>query len=112
MNKEVESRLKSVEYHLDVASNGAYHSALVVHHAQADIVNMDMPYLLNLVRSQAAEIEAKNESLNTVNDVLKRWENGELASTEEGTVWRETVWPLPPGVDDIREALKRGLDEK
>lgn len=112
MDKKVESRLKSVEYHLEVASNGDSHSAMVVHHAQADIINIDVPYLLDLVRSQAVEIEAKTKSLNIVGDVVKRWENGELAGTEAGTVWREPVWPLPPGTDEIRTALKEGLDNE
>jgi hypothetical protein len=109
MNKEQETRLKSIEYHLDVATNGDSHTARVFHYAQADLANTDVPYLLELVRSQDAQLEAQARSLETIAGVVKRWEQGELASTEDGIVWREPVWPLPPGTDAIRTALKEGV---
>lgn len=109
MNKELESKLKSIEYHLDVVHNGDHHTARVFHYAQADLANIDVPYLLDLVRSQASEIETKDKALSAVSDVVKRWENGELVSTEGGIVWREPVCTLPPGTEVIKIALKEGL---
>lgn len=109
MNKELESKLKSIEYHLDVVRSGDHHSARVFHYAQADIANIDVPYLLDLVRSQAAEIEAKDKALSAIADVVNRWENGELVGTERGTVWREPASSLPPGIEEIKTSLKEGL---
>jgi hypothetical protein len=60
MDKKVESRLKSIEYHLGVAKDVETNSALVIHHARTDLLTTDIPYLLELVRSQAQELEMKN----------------------------------------------------
>lgn len=112
MNKEIESKLKSIEYHLDVVRNGDHHTARVFHYAQADIASVDVPYLMDLVREQATKLEEQEKSLNLIADVVKRWEHGELASTEEGIVWREPVCTLPPGIEVIKTALKEGSNNE
>lgn len=108
MNKELESKLKSIEYHLDVAQGGASNSALVVHYAQADLINMDVPYLLELVRAQSRDLATKTEALNTVEGIVNRWQHGELVN-ERGIVWREPISELPNGTQEIIEALNKGL---
>lgn len=108
MNKELESKLKSIEYHLGVAQDGASNSALVVHYAQADLINTDVPHLLELVRAQSSELETMREALETVESVVNRWKNGELVN-EAGLVWREPLWPLPNGLQEISDALDKGL---
>jgi hypothetical protein len=39
---------------------------------------------------------------------VDRWENGELVNrgAYEGAVWIEPLPSLPPGLDEIREALE------
>lgn len=108
LNKALESKLKSIEYHLDVARDGASNSALVVHHAQADLINTDVPHLLELVRAQSKELETKTEALKTVESIVNRWKHGELVN-ENGIVWREPIWPLPSGIQEISKALNKGL---
>ena len=108
MNKELESKLKSIEYHLSVAQDGASNSALVVHYAQADLINTDVPYLLELVRAQSKDLETKMEALTTVESIVNRWKHGELVN-ESGIVWREPIDVLPNGIQEISEALNKGL---
>jgi len=108
----LESRLKSVEYHLEVATGGAYYPAVVVNHAQADLANIDVPYLLGLVRAQAAQIIAQSAALDTIGNVVERWERGHLTRTEDGTVWQEPLSPLPSGTDEIRSALAEGMKDE
>lgn len=108
MNKELESKLKSIEYHLGVAQDGASNSALVVHYAQADLINTDVPYLLELVRTQSKDLETKMEALTTVESIVNRWKHGELVN-ESGIVWREPIDVLPNGIQEVSEALNKGL---
>lgn len=52
-------------------------------------------------------LEAK--ALAAVASVLDRWQNGALINkgAYEGITWIEPLSPLPPGADEIREALKQ-----
>lgn len=88
MSKELESKLKSIEYHLETAKNGANNSALVVHHATSDVLHVDVPYLLELVRAQAKELE---EKANTGKN--KRFSTAELLSELWWLRWlRQVSW--------------------
>lgn len=46
-------------------------------------------------------------ALDTIREVVERWENGALVNrgAYKGTVWVEALPSLPPGLDEIREAL-------
>lgn len=80
MDKSLESRLQSIEYHLEVAKDVESHSALVVHHARTDLLSTDIPYLLDKVRTQAQELEMRKIPTKRLTEAelgasywLKRW---------------------------------------
>lgn len=90
MNRQLESKLKSIEYHLETAKDGANNSALVVHHATSDVLNMDVPYLLELVRAQDKELE---EKANTDTGKNKRFSTAELLAELWWLRWlRQVSW--------------------
>lgn len=88
MNKELESKLKSIEYHLETAKDGASNSALVVHYATKDLLDTDVPFLLELVRAQAQELEDKAVTGNN-----KRFTTAELLAELWWVRWlRQVAW--------------------
>lgn len=60
---------------------------------------------LNSAAGPTPEVSA----LRTIHEVLERWENGALIDRGlyEGTVFVEPLPSLPPGLDEIREALNK-----
>jgi hypothetical protein len=52
----------------------------------------------------------EDSALAAIRAVVDRWENGALVNrgAYEGTVWIEPLPSLPPGLDEIREALSAG----
>lgn len=60
---------------------------------------------LNAAAGPAPELSA----LRTIHEVVDRWENGALIDRGlyEGTVFVEPLPSLPPGLDEIREALNK-----
>jgi hypothetical protein len=111
VKNELESSLERIENHAEVARGGIYPSIYAVHQAQVDLRNNDVPYLLELVRTLAAEVEVKKKSLQTIEDVVSRWDNGALVNRGDGITWLEPIESLPPGTDEIRQALKEASNE-
>lgn len=54
-----------------------------------------------------AGIAPESAALTAIRTVVDRWDNGALVNrgAYEGTVWIEPLSSLPPGIDEIRDAL-------
>lgn len=111
MKKELESRLESIEYHLRTATDENT-SAMVIRHAQADLFLTDIPYLLELVRSQAEKIQSQKNALQGADRIVKRWQHGELVNEGSGIIWREPIDTLPSGIDELNNVLAEGLKDE
>ncbi|QOT19572.1 hypothetical protein [Paenarthrobacter sp. YJN-5] len=61
------------------------------------------------LNSAPAQPSLEAKALAAVASVLERWQNGALINkgAYEGITWVEPLSPLPPGADEIREALKQ-----
>ena len=112
MRTELETTLRRIENHAEVARGGIYPSVYAVHSAQADLANVDVPELLELVRSLAAENEKQKKALQAVENTVKRWRDGELVNNGDGIVWREPISTLPAETDQILEVVKEGLNHE
>lgn len=57
-----------------------------------------------------AGIAPETAALTAIRTVVDRWDNGALVNrgAYEGTVWIEPLSSLPPGIDEIRDALTMG----
>ena len=70
--KELESKLQMIQRHLDIAGDGFNNSAQIVHYAQADLRERDVPFLMELVVAQVELIQKQQKIIDSVADIAKR----------------------------------------